>query len=191
MISKRTALMAVALAALVFVVPALAGDLNLPREKVEFVAPPFVHSHEQATKEGPKILEFRLVAEEKEMVIDDEGTKLRAMTFNPETLVNWVMSSLCTPSAKNSLSLSVERLLKGRTATERSASLRATRRCETKYQISPGAAASRPSPARIGTRPGRRNVPAAGARSILPSRTSNAHARPTTAGNPSPSATTT
>ena len=82
MISRRTALTSVSLAALVLVVPAVAGDLNLPREKVEFVAPPFVHPHEQATKEGPKILEFRLVAEEKEMVIDDEGTKLRAMTFN-------------------------------------------------------------------------------------------------------------
>jgi nitrite reductase (NO-forming) len=82
MISRRTAITGAALAALVLVAPALAGDLNLPREKVEFVAPPFVHPHEQATKEGPKIMEFRLVAEEKEMVIDDDGTKLRAMTFN-------------------------------------------------------------------------------------------------------------
>jgi nitrite reductase (NO-forming) len=57
-------------------------DLNLPREKVELVAPPFVHPHEQATKQGPKIMEFRLTVEEKEMVIDDQGTKLRAMTFN-------------------------------------------------------------------------------------------------------------
>jgi nitrite reductase (NO-forming) len=60
----------------------LADDLNLPREWVELVAPPFVHPHEQATKQGPKIMEFRLVVEEKEMVIDDDGTKLRAMTFN-------------------------------------------------------------------------------------------------------------
>jgi nitrite reductase (NO-forming) len=82
MISRTTAITGMALAALVPVVPAVAGDLNLPREKVEFVAPPFVHPHEQMTKEGPKIMEFRLVAEEKEMVIDDQGTKLRAMTFN-------------------------------------------------------------------------------------------------------------
>jgi nitrite reductase (NO-forming) len=41
-----------------------------------------VHAHEQATKQGPKIVEFRLVAEEKEIVIDDRGTKLRAMNFN-------------------------------------------------------------------------------------------------------------
>jgi nitrite reductase (NO-forming) len=63
--------------------PAAAGeDLNLPRQKVELVAPPYVHPHEQATRQGPKILEFRLTAEEKEMVIDENGTKLRAMTFN-------------------------------------------------------------------------------------------------------------
>src|SRR5262245_23424211 len=59
-----------------------AGELNLPRQKVELVAPPYVHAHEQATTQGPKILEFRLFAEEKELVIDDQGTKLRAMTFN-------------------------------------------------------------------------------------------------------------
>jgi nitrite reductase (NO-forming) len=82
MISRRIAITGTAVAALVLAVPASAGDLNLPRERVEFVAPPFVHPHEQATKQGPKILEFRLVVEEKEMVIDAEGTKLRAMTFN-------------------------------------------------------------------------------------------------------------
>jgi len=41
-----------------------------------------VHAHEQATSQGPKIIEFRLKAEEKEMVIDDQGTKLQAMSFN-------------------------------------------------------------------------------------------------------------
>jgi len=41
-----------------------------------------VHAHEQATKQGPQIVEFRLVVEEKEIVIDDRGTKLRAMSFN-------------------------------------------------------------------------------------------------------------
>lgn len=81
MISRGSA-MGAALAALVFAAPAVADDLNLPRQKIELVAPPFVHPHEQATKDGPKILEFRLVAEEKEMVIDGAGTKLRAMTFN-------------------------------------------------------------------------------------------------------------
>src|SRR5579872_6016683 len=73
---------ALTFAARLFAAPALADDLKLPREKIELVAPPFVHQHEQATKQGPKIMEFRLVVEEKEMIIDDEGTKLRAMTFN-------------------------------------------------------------------------------------------------------------
>jgi nitrite reductase (NO-forming) len=63
-------------------VSALAGDLNLPRQKIELVAPPFVHAHEQVATGGPKIYEVRLVAEEKRMVIDDEGTMLQAMTFN-------------------------------------------------------------------------------------------------------------
>src|SRR5215813_12803092 len=30
--------------------------------------PPFVHPHEQATEQGPKIVEFRLTAEEKQIV---------------------------------------------------------------------------------------------------------------------------
>jgi nitrite reductase (NO-forming) len=70
--------------ALIFVLSpsGFADGLNLPREKVALVAPPFVHAHEQATNSGPKIIEFRLVVEEKPMVIDDEGTTIRAMTFN-------------------------------------------------------------------------------------------------------------
>ena len=55
---------------------------GLPRQQVQLVAPPFVHAHEQATEQGPKILEFRLVTEEKRIVVDDEGTTLQAMTFN-------------------------------------------------------------------------------------------------------------
>ena len=66
----------------VTVAAAQQGHLNLPRQKVELVAPPFVHPHEQATSQGPKIMEFRLVVEEKEIVIDEQGTKLQAMTFN-------------------------------------------------------------------------------------------------------------
>jgi len=68
--------------ALVLAAPALAQDLKLPRQKIELAAPPFVHPHDQATKQGPKIIEFRLTAEEKQIVIDDAGTKLQAMTFN-------------------------------------------------------------------------------------------------------------
>src|SRR5690606_676551 len=83
MITRRNALMgAVAMTALMMTAPALAQDLNLPREKVTLVAPPFVHAHEQATKKGPMIKEFTLVIEEKKVVIDDEGTTFQAMTFN-------------------------------------------------------------------------------------------------------------
>lgn len=85
MLTRRTALMGAAIAALMLAAPALAGaadDLKLPREKVELVAPPFVHAHEQATKAGPKIVEFKLSVQEKEVVIDDAGTKMWAMTYN-------------------------------------------------------------------------------------------------------------
>jgi nitrite reductase (NO-forming) len=82
MIATRIAAIGAALAAFALATPALSVELNLPREKVEFVAPPFVHPHDQATKRDPKILEFRLVIEEKKMAIDNQGTTLRAMTFN-------------------------------------------------------------------------------------------------------------
>lgn len=82
MITRRTALMGVAAVALVIAAPALADDLKLPRESVELVAPPFVHAHSQIAKDGPKIMEFKLTIREKEVVIDDAGTKLQAMTFN-------------------------------------------------------------------------------------------------------------
>ena len=77
--------MGAAVAALMMTAPALAGpadDLKLPRQKVELVAPPFVHAHEQATKAGPKIVEFKMTIREKEVVIDDAGTKFHAMTFD-------------------------------------------------------------------------------------------------------------
>ena len=83
MITRRIALLGAAVAALIVATPALAADdLKLPRQAVELVAPPFVHPHEQATREGPKIIEFKLVIKEKEVVIDDAGTKFQAMTFN-------------------------------------------------------------------------------------------------------------
>jgi nitrite reductase (NO-forming) len=82
MITRPFALMSGVLAALILAAPAVAEELNLPREQVTLVAPPFVHPHEQATNQGPKILEFRMVIEEKKVVIDEEGTTLQAMTFN-------------------------------------------------------------------------------------------------------------
>jgi nitrite reductase (NO-forming) len=82
MITRRSALMGAAIAALLATAPSLADDLKLPRQHVNLVAPPFVHPHEQATKEGPKIVEFKLTVQEKEVVIDDAGTKMWAMTYN-------------------------------------------------------------------------------------------------------------
>lgn len=92
-ITRRTALAGAALAGAALAAglpatptlpaaPASGGALDLPRHKVELVAPPFVHPHEQATRRGPRIMEFRLWIEEKKIVIDDEGTTLQAMTFN-------------------------------------------------------------------------------------------------------------
>src|SRR5579864_7647483 len=79
---SASGLILAALGACVLIGPAAAEDLTLPRERVTLVAPPFVHAHEQATTAGPKIMEFRLVVEEKPMVIDDAGTTVQAMTFN-------------------------------------------------------------------------------------------------------------
>jgi nitrite reductase (NO-forming) len=55
---------------------------GLPRRSVDLVAPPFVHPHEQATDRGPEIVEFKLTVMEKEVVIDDDGTKIHAFTYN-------------------------------------------------------------------------------------------------------------
>jgi nitrite reductase (NO-forming) len=82
MLTRRAAMYSAAAAVLMLATPAFADDLKLPRQKVELVAPPFVHAHEQATKQGPKIMEFKLVIEEKKVVIDSQGTTFQAMTFN-------------------------------------------------------------------------------------------------------------
>ena len=94
MFSRRNLLGCAALSVIALTVPAVAKDLpnavpavakdlsNLSREKVQLVAPPFIHPHEQATKHGPRIIEFTMDVQEKEIVIDDDGTKIHAMTFN-------------------------------------------------------------------------------------------------------------
>lgn len=60
------------------------GGTGIPsvRQKVDLVAPPFVHPHEQATKQPPKIVEFKLTVVEKKVVVDDDGTTMQAMTYN-------------------------------------------------------------------------------------------------------------
>jgi nitrite reductase (NO-forming) len=55
---------------------------SLEHVKVDLVAPPMVHKHEEKASSGPKVVEFSMVIEEKKVVIDDKGTTLQAMTFN-------------------------------------------------------------------------------------------------------------
>ena len=55
MMNRRNVLLGAAVTALMMTAPALAADeLKLPRQQVDLVAPPFVHEHEQATKQGPE-----------------------------------------------------------------------------------------------------------------------------------------
>jgi nitrite reductase (NO-forming) len=85
MITRRTVLRhAIAASALLSMraVPARADELKLPRVKLNLAQPPFVHTHEQATTEKPKIFEVTLTANEEERVIDNDGTKIWAMDFN-------------------------------------------------------------------------------------------------------------
>ncbi|MDF1777397.1 MAG: copper-containing nitrite reductase [Rhizobiaceae bacterium] len=97
MITRRTALMGAAFAA---AAPAIAVqrasadsetmtpvgakvDLaNMPRRKVELVAPPFVHAHEQVSTQPPSVVEFEMTIIEKEVEVDDDGTMMQGMTFD-------------------------------------------------------------------------------------------------------------
>lgn len=58
------------------------GADGLSRVKVDLLAPPQVHAHQQVAPQEPRVVQFRLEVEEKKMVIDDQGTTLQAMTFN-------------------------------------------------------------------------------------------------------------
>jgi len=94
MITRRTALMSAAIAAVAAIAPPAfaeapdaptpgsAENVALERQKIDLVAPPVVHPHEQATQEPPKIMEITLVIEEKKVVVDDAGTTMQAMTYN-------------------------------------------------------------------------------------------------------------
>ena len=69
-----------AVAALLAAAPALAAeDLKLPRQAVELAAPPFVHPHEQATKQGPRIIEVQAADQDNKRITRYE---FQAMTFN-------------------------------------------------------------------------------------------------------------
>ncbi|MCF8469251.1 MAG: nitrite reductase, copper-containing [Parvibaculum sp.] len=94
-ITRRTALFGTAAAAatLAAVTPGLeawaapaAGVIN-PADGLEHVqgkllVPPAVMAHDQVAKGGPKVVEFEMTIEEKEVVVDDDGTSFQAMTFN-------------------------------------------------------------------------------------------------------------
>ncbi len=55
---------------------------QLERTRVELVAPPQVHAHSQRAPGKPRIVEFRMEIEEKELAVDSEGAYIHAMTFN-------------------------------------------------------------------------------------------------------------
>ncbi|WP_353147888.1 copper-containing nitrite reductase [Pollutimonas bauzanensis] len=55
---------------------------KLKRIKVDLVAPPMVHKHDQVVDAAPRVVEFTMTIEEKKMVIDDKGTTIQSMTFN-------------------------------------------------------------------------------------------------------------
>jgi nitrite reductase (NO-forming) len=55
---------------------------SLERIEVQLVPPPFVHPHDQIASGPPRVVAFRLVIEEKQMVVDSLGTTVQAMTFN-------------------------------------------------------------------------------------------------------------
>ncbi len=55
---------------------------DLPRIRQELVSPPFAPIHDQVATGGPKVVEIRMVVEEKIMVIDDDDSEIWALTFN-------------------------------------------------------------------------------------------------------------
>ncbi|MGQ7792182.1 copper-containing nitrite reductase [Faunimonas sp. B44] len=94
MITRRTALIGAGLTAIAAAAPALAEEaLVLPSSgkvsatglehvQATLVAPPAVMAHELVATGAPKVVEFRMTIEEKEIVVDDEGTTFQAMTFD-------------------------------------------------------------------------------------------------------------
>ncbi len=59
--------------------PSKAGDLK--RVTQELVKPPFLPKHSIVAEGAPKIVEVRLVVEERKLVIDNAGTEINALTF--------------------------------------------------------------------------------------------------------------
>ncbi len=88
MITRREALIgttatAIAAAAQPVLAVASTDDVaGLDRVKIALVAPPFVHAHEQVALVGPRIVEFEMTIDEKQVVVDDQGTRMWTMTYN-------------------------------------------------------------------------------------------------------------
>src|SRR5690606_23948698 len=79
----RPTVLAAVLAAVMGGAPAFAESVDkLELVQGDLVAPPMVHKHEQKAPAKPRVVEFKLVIEEKKVVIDAEGTTMQAMTFN-------------------------------------------------------------------------------------------------------------
>lgn len=55
---------------------------SLKRIRQNLVPPPSVPKHKQVDTDGPKVVEVRLVIEEKKIIIDDDGTEIWAFTYN-------------------------------------------------------------------------------------------------------------
>ena len=55
---------------------------KLERVVQELVAPPFLPKHEQVAAGEPKVVQVRLVVEEKLIEVDQDGATIHAMTFN-------------------------------------------------------------------------------------------------------------
>ena len=98
MLDRRTAIFAVpAAGALIATAAACSrqtGDIDvtgndddsnpelLGSVKVDLVAPPFVHAHEQVAQGAPKVVKFRMTTEARTIVVDEAGTTFQAMTFD-------------------------------------------------------------------------------------------------------------
>lgn len=85
---------------------AISSPDGLERVTQELVAPPFLPVHNQVATGAPKVVQVRMVIEEKLIEIAPDGTKIWAMTFNgsvpgPMIVVHqydWVELTLVNPS---------------------------------------------------------------------------------------------
>lgn len=86
MLTRRTAMIGAAVAALMVAAPTFAADVDptagLEHVKAQLLVPPAVMDHQEVDHGAPKVVEFTMTVEEKQIVVDDEGTTMQAMTYN-------------------------------------------------------------------------------------------------------------